>query len=66
VKKTVHSDRNKPTTTVELPVAAELAALLFPSGPKVQFTSASALLDWLPGLPKTVSQLFPSQGHPSR
>ena len=59
VKRTVHSERNKPATTVEVPVSSPaLAAVLLGSSTstpnKRQFAGASQLLEWLPTLPKTV------------
>ena len=60
-KRTVHSERNKPLTTVEVPATPALASLLF-NGPtrntdvvaKRHFPSAAFLLEWLPELPKTL------------
>jgi hypothetical protein len=61
IKRTVHSERNKPATTVEVPVSspALAAGVLLggsstPTNNKRQFAGAGQLLEWLPTLPKTV------------
>jgi hypothetical protein len=55
-KRTVHGERNKPFTSIEVPASAALAAAAFedPQMKKRTFASAQALLEWLPGLPKTL------------